>query len=75
MGEDHQIPLTRGGLFPSHTLHQLMPSALGERRWRSMAVPHSKSRRRPCDDSYSGTPPPTPPNGFTIQDAGDSPVL
>ena len=27
------------------------------------------------DEKYSGTPPPTSPNSFTIQDAGDSSML
>ena len=47
MGEISQTTLTRGGRTPSHALLPLLPSALGERRQRSMAVPLSKSRRRP----------------------------
>ena len=53
LGEVPQTPLTRGGggVNPPLVLSPpspLVPSALGEHQRCSMAVPLSKSRRRPC---------------------------
>ena len=47
-GESPQTPLTRGGQTPLSCSPPLVPSALGEHLWHSMAVPLFKSRRRPC---------------------------
>ena len=47
MGISPKPPLQNGGLPPSRALPQLVSLALGERQRRSMAVPLSKSRRRP----------------------------
>ena len=46
-GEVPNPPYERGN-NPSRALPLLVPSALAERLWRSMAVPLFKTRRRPC---------------------------
>ena len=49
MGEIPQTPPKERGTYPLSCCPPLVPSALGERRPRSMAVPLSKSQRRPCN--------------------------